>query len=214
MKSTEKIYFDTHFHSNNPSSFGVYQFDIESNETIHSFYSVGIHPMNSTVENLNAFLQNFSIQPNLKAIGECGLDSRFANLNTQEIVFIEQIKIAQINKLPIILHCVNQIDRCLYLFHQNSIDIPLIFHGFSKSSQLESVLKNERVYLSYGEKLINDIQLQKAFILTPIDRILLETDNSEKSISEIYTFASDLKNLPLHDFSEIIFQNAKRIFKL
>jgi Tat protein secretion system quality control protein TatD with DNase activity len=49
--------------------------------------------------------------------------------------------------------------------------------------------------------------------MIPIDRLLLETDESMSPISEIYQKVSELKNIPLPDLEKEIEKTVKRTFK-
>jgi TatD DNase family protein len=85
-------------------------------------YALGMHPMYidnispSDVARLSSLVSEMVTQDNkLVAIGEIGLDFYVTKQNkeTQEYFFSEQLKIAQANDLPVILHVRRAIDDVL-----------------------------------------------------------------------------------------------------
>lgn len=208
-------YFDVHTHTPSSNYHSVYQyFPFESHVKLDSYFSVGVHPENSK-ESPNIFLKwlhEHLQNPNCLAIGECGLDSRYPDDPAQEELFIAQLKLAKEMHKPIILHCVNRIDRCLFLHKQHAPDIPMIFHGFNKASHLSSVLKHSNVWISLGERTLYNKALQEEVKRIPLERILAETDESSEPIERIYETIAQLKELPLSTIIESISNNINALF--
>ena len=208
-------YFDVHTHTRSGNYTSVYQcFPFDSPVKHDSYFSVGVHPENS-IESSNIFLnwlrENLQ-DPNCLAIGECGLDSRYPDDAAQEELFIAQLKLAKELNKPIILHCVNRIDRCLFLHKQHAPDIPMIFHGFNKASHISTVLEHSHVLISLGASVLHNKALQEEVKRIPLDRILAETDESTESIETIYETIAQLKQLPLSTIIESISNNVNTIF--
>jgi TatD DNase family protein len=205
--------FNAHTHQLKNNETAVFQLDIAAEFPIDSFFSAGIHPEKalSWHDNLKAQLLDFASHKQCLAIGEIGLDSRFDLTNQQEI-YAEQLKIAATLKKPVILHCVNTWYKCMSLHKQIAPDTFLIYHGFSKPTLVTEVLKYEKSIISIGAAILTNSMLRNCIDLIPIDRLLLETDNSECDINTIYHEIAQLKSLPLSTFEKEITKNAKRIF--
>lgn len=208
-------YFDVHTHTRSGNYTSVYQcFPFESHVIHDSYFSAGVHPENSN-ESPNIFLnwlcENLQ-DPNCLAIGECGLDSRYPDDAAQEELYIAQLKLAKELNKPIILHCVNRIDRCLFLYKQHAPDTSLIFHGFNKASHIYTVLKHSTIFISLGASVLHNKALQEEVKRIPLDRILAETDESTESIETIYETIAQLKQLPLSTIIESISKNINTLF--
>lgn len=184
------------------------------NEQLNGIYSFGIHPWQS--ETYQQLVDKVNIQIKDKyciAIGEIGLDKlKGPDLEIQKSVFIDQLKIAEENNLPVILHCVRSWNELQLIKKNIQPKQPWIFHGFTKSSILPEVL-NEKIMISIGSAILNNSTLQKSLNTIPNDQLFLETDESEVPISAIYEKVSELKNIPLQQLEELIENNFKRVFK-
>ncbi len=207
--------FNAHTHQLKNNETAVFQFDIAAELPIDSFFSVGIHPEKALSWNndLKTQLQELASDKQCLAIGEIGLDSRFDLTNQQEI-YAEQLKIAATLKKPVILHCVNTWYKCMSLHKQIAPDTLLIYHGFSKPTIIRDVLAYEQSIISIGAHILNNELLKKVVVAIPINRLLIETDDSACDLISIYHEIAQLKSIPLPDFVTAIAQNAKHIFEL
>jgi TatD DNase family protein len=182
-------------------------------EELNGIYSFGIHPWQS--ETYQQLVNKVNLQIKDKyciAIGEIGLDKlKGPDLEIQKSVFIHQLKIAEENNLPVILHCVRSWNELKLIKRNCQPKQPWIFHGFTKSSILKEVL-NEQIMVSIGAAILNNSTLQKSLNTIPNDQLFLETDESEVPISTIYEKVSELKNIPLQQLVELIENNFKRVF--
>jgi TatD DNase family protein len=130
----------------------------------------------------------------------------------QEKVFLAQIELSERLELPIIIHCVKAWNVLRVIRRRRSPAQPWIYHGFTKARIVQEVL-DEGMLISIGSAVQNNILLQEAVKMIPIDRLLLETDESMSPISEIYQKVSELKNIPLPDLEKEIEKTVKRTFK-
>ncbi len=82
-------------------------------------YSIGIHPWHIQRENIQKelnLLEKYVGLPNVKAIGECGLDKLCeTDFNRQKEVFLLQTAISEKVGKPLIIHCVKSFDEIIYL---------------------------------------------------------------------------------------------------
>lgn len=203
--------FNTHTHNLLSEELGIKQ--LTTHSPLPEFYfSVGIHPMH--VKKSQFIPENpLFFEEKCLAIGEIGLDNRFEDSNLQEEIYIKQLELASKLNKPIILHSVNTIDRCLFLHQKYANNCSLVFHGFNKVNRISDLLKIQNLVFSFGASILLNEQLSNKLKQIPIERILLETDNSSEDLNQIYERVAEIKSVNLPDFTEQLFQNAQRIFK-
>ena len=99
-------------------------------------YSYGLHPWfidKDTYLNQLEELERLIYERRCIAIGECGLDKLSkVNFNLQQEVFVEQIKLANRVKKPLIIHCVKAFNELINCLNLNDNKMPVIVHGFNK----------------------------------------------------------------------------------
>jgi TatD DNase family protein len=216
MDTFKLPYFDAHTHQACGGYASVLQvFPFDQTPVSGQLFSAGLHPEICTAICTKHFdwLEEQLGNNRCVAVGECGLDNRFEGVDEeQEVLFIHQLKLAAKYKKPIILHCVNRVERCLYLHQQFAPNTTLIYHGFNKPKQIDLVLKSPNVVLSIGASVCTNLALQECVPIISIDRLLVETDTSTTTLDVVYEKLADLKKLPLPDFTHTISENAKRIF--
>jgi len=183
----------------------------------HPYFSIGIHPFQVKLDALDRELDNMETylqQSNCLAIGECGLDKKIdVSIDNQKKVFIEQLKLAEKYNKPVILHCVGAYQEVIQLKKEQKIQVPLIIHGFAKSSlQLAQDLVNQNFYLSFGKHLLVSDGLSNVFKSLPLNRCFLETDSMKNgTIKDIYKKAQAIHGL---EVNEIIANNFKQVFNI
>ncbi len=182
----------------------------------NNYYSVGIHPWHVAEADfqLSEFetIVQYAKEKNLVAIGECGLDKYHDNLELQKQVFQMHIELAnQIGK-PLIVHCVKAYTDALFLLKKTKV--PVIIHGINnKLGTIKSFLQR-RYFFSFGTAILKQKSIARETILSiPDDLLLMETDDSDIPIQDIYKEAAKLRNIPLEDFTLLIEKNIKAIFK-
>lgn len=206
---------DAHTHVFHPGGLCVLQSELQ--ETTNTLYSVGIHPKNSRIlsESECDQLKNRLSSPLCIAVGECGLDTQIdIPMDLQEEVFIFQLKLAKVFDKPIILHCVNSWDRCRHLHGVYAPEQPIIYHGFAKASIIEQVISHPLAIISIGHRILTTKPLQEIVSKIPDDRLLVETDDADIDIMEIYRRLAELKSVPLPALTETLYGNFKRIFNV
>lgn len=162
------------------------------NSSLH--FSIGFHPWyinKETIEQDFLTLQSLAHLPQVKAIGECGLDKLKYSLSLTEqiLLFKRQIILAEQIKKPLIIHCVKAFDLILSLQKKYKPSQPWIIHGFRGKPNLGKQLWNKNIYTSFGES-FNAETLR----LCPSKYYLQETDTSTLSIKEIQTLHQSIRN--------------------
>ena len=207
-----------------------------SEEYEEIFATVGVHPENCEEYNEHVEQQLETLCKMRKkaiAIGEIGLDYHYTkeNKETQKRVFIAQIKLAHKLKLPIVIHTRDAIGDTLEIVENYSeyIKNGCVFHCFHGSKEVLKIIMDKGFYVSYGGAITfnNANTLREIVSLTPLDRILTETDcpymspvpfrgktNQPKNIPIIAQKISEIKNIEINNLEKILEENTKNIYKI
>ena len=177
-----------------------------------SFYaSVGIHPWTLTEE--NADIQWKALCKSIKdkrivAIGECGLDKlKGPSMELQTAVFKQEAALAEDSSLPLIIHCVKAFNELIQLKKEISPCQPWIIHGFRGKLPLALDCIRHGFYLSIGSHF-----QENTLKAIPLDRLFIETDESEESIESIYQRIAEIKGISQQELLEAINKNVREVF--
>lgn len=178
------------------------------------FFSAGIHPWDAGKYELDAFLPLFD-SPRCLAVGECGLDrTSDVPLRVQMHVFEAQIAEAEKRGKPPVIHCVRCFPELLRLKASHSPDGPAwVIHGFRGAKRKAFDLLDAGCVLSFGAGLLRDAGNMDYFAEIPLDRILVETDESPELFGRIVAEAAAMHLLPPSEFASAVRANFKRIFR-
>lgn len=177
-------------------------------------FSVGIYPFDARKASEERFteLEKVARDGSIFAIGETGLDYREQykpSAAHQVETFERQVDIADRIVKPLIIHQVRALDDTLRILR--SATVPVIFHGFSGSTESATRILNESYYLSFGHLLFVSDKVRNSLRSAPLDRIFLETDDSDRPIEEIYAIAAEIMNIPLNILILRIEQNFESV---
>tara|TARA_B100000809_G_scaffold171817_1_gene169123 strand:+ start:638 stop:1207 length:570 start_codon:yes stop_codon:yes gene_type:complete len=174
-------------------------------------YSIGNHPWikKKPIDSLKVIINQNS---QIIAIGECGIDKIKSPYSTDDqiINLKEQINLSEQSKLPLILHIVKGFNEIIKLKKELHPKQQWIIHGFNNYKQLDALLKSG-FYLSFGKSLLSNINLQNSFLISPLNKVFLETDDSELEIEKLYNFAASIKKVEKQQLIEHIRENLKII---
>lgn len=183
-----------------------------------SYYSVGIHPW--YLDKLDSDIAIEEIRNAVKssqviAIGECGLDRAIETpLDIQTEIFVEQLKIAEENDKPVVIHCVRAYPEVISIRNKYKFKVPWIMHGFTGHGQVAKQLIEKDCYLAFGKFLFyRESKAPVLFPDLPDERIFLECDEEKIPIEQVYNRAAELKNVSLEQLISITLENFKRVFK-
>ena len=213
-------YIDIHSHTVNKNDdvFALINCIVDVDNNNHSFHSAGIHPWYINEKNLDSqfnSLKIFAKEKNCLAIGECGLDKlKGPNQLIQERVFQEQLFLAtELNK-PLIIHNVKKIHRIHELILNYHFKGKLIFHGVNSNPEfMHKLNESNQAFFSFGRALFNENSNASILLKElPLNKLFLETDDSEYTIIEIYNQAIKLLNIDKKDFIFQMQQNFKFVF--
>lgn len=185
-------------------------------EGTESLFSAGLHPWHIGKVNAEECFQAINRAAGLKnmlAIGECGFDrSITVGFAMQKWCFEQQVKIANIHRKPLIIHCVRAYSDLLNHKKGNKSGLPWIIHGYRGNLETILSLIKHDFYFSVGEQLLNDKAKHDIFRSIPTGRLFLETDDSEISIAEIYSLASRVLKMDENELTQIIANNFTAVF--
>src|SRR3954447_483005 len=141
--------------------------------------TVGLHPHEAT-DGLDG-LEGLLDEPNVVAVGECGLDYHYDHSprDVQRDVFARQIALAHRHDLALVIHTRNAWDDTFALLDQNGVPPRTVFHCFSGGTEEARRALDVGAYLSFSGIVTfpkaDDVRAAAA--LCPTDRLLVETDS-------------------------------------
>jgi TatD DNase family protein len=167
--------------------------------------SVGVHPWKSndwSPEHIVLLKEAFR-HPRVVFIGEIGLDRNAeAPLEQQINVFETQLELASSLLKPVVIHSVGN-EAALLALKKKYPKIPgWILHGFRGKPQESSNYLQHGFHLSFGPR--NNLETLRA---CPLERMFLETDDREMSITDWYAEASRMLGCSVDELESRIFQN-------
>lgn len=155
-------------------------------ETYHQvYYTQGIHPHDSRLMTAEVFekIRSRVNEPKMVAIGEIGLDYHYNNSlpEIQRQVFEQQLQLAVDSDLPVVIHTRDAEEDTIAILRNFSKTLKRkgVIHSFTSSVELAKFVLEEDFYVG-----INGIvtfkkaeNVQEVARITPVDRILFETDS-------------------------------------
>lgn len=197
MLFTYSMFIDVHTHKINSDDIPII-YNVRINDDAvslphgqHIYFSAGIHPWDAEKVR-SVWYDNMTIMLNYKqviAVGECGLDKHTSvSLEKQLEIFEKHIHLSETNQLPLLIHCVGFSHEIIRLHQYFKPKQAWIIHGFRGKPELALQFLKEDIYLSFGEKF--NVESVK---ITPLNRLLIETDESQTSIKDLYQRIAEIK---------------------
>ena len=188
------------------------RFGFDKELYLERYFSIGIHPWDADLQISISELENIIQHKNCLAIGECGLDKVYdIDLELQKKVFISQLDVAVKIQKPVIIHCVKAFDELIEICTPYHSKTSLIIHGFNKSLQLAKQLIDKGFYISLSHSIFKKEGTD--FNSLPIEKLFLETDNSESIlIEDVYQKAANCLHITNDDLKEKIYSNFTTLF--
>lgn len=182
-----------------------------------NYYSYGLHPWYLKEDTVDQQLRTLAMRATEKrclAIGECGLDKVCdTDLKLQERVFMEQIKLANDLRKPLIIHCVKAFNEVLNCLNFSDNTVPVIFHGFNNNDNIARLLTEQGYYFSFGKALMGfESNAARAIVSVGRKKFFLETDTADVSIKYVYRKASELLGIDEEILKQQIVSNFETVF--
>ncbi len=206
-------FFDIHTHNLLHPESGILSLTPDNLPTegniVHA--SVGIHPWYLTEDNASVqwgMLEKAVIHKTIKAIGECGLDKlKGPSAALQEAVFRKEAALAEEHSLPLIIHCVKAFNELIRLKKEIRPLQPWILHGFRGKGALAADCIRHGCYLSFGAEF-----QEEALLNTPLEKLFIETDESETPVRDIYLRIAQTRGMELDELNECVKNNVMKVF--
>ena len=194
------------------------------------WFAAGIHPeeLDSIPENYISRLRAAASHPKCVAIGEIGLDYYWdvSRKDLQREIFEAQLCLAEELKLPVIIHDREAHGDCLEII-RNHPEAFGVFHCYSGSAEMAEELLRRGWYLGFDGPVTykNARKTIEVLTITPLNRILIETDspylspvpmrgkrNDSRNLRFIAEKIAEVKGIPSEELAAITTGNAKTLF--
>jgi TatD DNase family protein len=191
-------------------------FDRVSEQTLDRLQypvSVGTHPWWAhQFKSRKARILSLLPHPKVIAIGETGLDSlRGPAISLQMEAWNGHVQMAKDYGLPLILHAVRTHEN-LFSGVQKA-NVPVLFHGFSGGIKLlTKIYAEENTYVSFGPSFFRKPDRYSLLQSCPINRWLLESDNTQTPVSHCYALAAEIMGVSVPDLALLLKKNAQAFF--
>lgn len=199
--------------------------------------SLGLHPWFIKGRSINWIekLEELISKTNC-AIGEIGLDTKINdnNIKEEEEVFILQLKLAIKLNRPASIHCRKAFDRLYAIFKKHGAPAcGFLIHSYSGPPELILNLASLGGYFSFSGAITysGNKRAHKSAQLTPLDRLLAETDspdmmpviagkapdkntniNTPQNLLHVINKLASLKKISQNELAEITYNNALKLF--
>ena len=150
---------------------------------------LGLHPyfIDQHVESdLQALDDALAANPQIVALGECGIDARFSeSWDAQWRLFDAQVSLAKRHGLPLVIHCVRANDRLAKRLRQLAPPHGGLIHGFAGSPEQALAFIELGFVVGLGGALTHPRakRLQRAVVALPYDGYVLETDSPDMPLA-------------------------------
>ena len=175
------------------------------------FYSVGLHPwdISNDWRTQMAKLLVMALHTHVLMIGETGLDKKNspASMETQLEVFREHIRLSELIRKPLIIHCVKAFDELLATRKETKATLPWIVHGFRGGVEQWQQLSRAGLHVSLGKHY--DTELIKHL---PLHQLLLESDDTTE-LDTVYDRASHDTGISIPELRAHVGNNLLRLLR-
>ena len=207
-------YFDVHTHSIGlfPAR-EIVSLNVDSGFIVPeiTYASAGIHPWFLSEVEMDlqwGILQELVKDKRVIALGEVGLDKlKGPSLEFQTSIFRKEIKLSEKVGLPVVVHCVRAFNELLQLHKELKPEQPWVIHGFRGKKEVAEMLLKAGFYLSFGDSFQDT-----ALCTVPLNRLFIETDESDKNIERLYQRIADVRGEALEVLVEGIRKNVESVF--
>ena len=203
------------------------------NQYDHLSGTLGVHPHEAsklTQEHLDFIESEATRNSNIVAIGEFGFDFYYglSDKKSQRNAFEKQLDIASRTQLPVVIHTREAESETMdVLSNFKDQNLQGVFHCFTSSEKLAHFALDRGFYISFNGIVTfpKSKEVKQVLEMTPLNRILLETDspylapvphrgktNTPKYVPVVGHFISEHLNIPVQELSELTIQNTKRLF--
>lgn len=172
-------------------------------------YSVGLHPwdVRDDWRTQMAKLLVMALHPQVAMIGEAGIDKKngMASIEAQIEVFREHVRLSELVRKPLIIHCVKAFDEILSIRKEMKATLPWVIHGFRGGIEQWQQLTRAGLHMSIGvhhaPSLIREI---------PLADLLIESDEHD-NMEMIYNLVKESTGLNVPFLKRHVSDNIHRL---
>ena len=196
---------------------------------------IGVHPdeIASFTSDCREYFKLTAKHPKVLAIGEIGLDYHYRhdNKDEQKKVFIEQLKLASEEGLPVVIHNRDSISDMLEILEQNKTLLKNggLFHCFGESVETYRRIKKLGLKVAFGGVCTfkNAVNVHKTLEEVSLDDFVLETDcpyltpepyrgkmvNQPKFVKLVAEKIAQIKSMSVDEIIKIADENTYKLFR-
>jgi TatD DNase family protein len=199
----------------------------------HVYHSIGVSPSEVVNPGKDWVLriEEGTKLPRIVAIGEIGLDyyHKYGKRDSQIELFIRQLEIAQKFDLPVVIHNREAGNDVLDILREELPPKGGVLHCYSEDYEYAKKALDLNLYISFAGNVTyrNARNLHETAKKMPIDKILIESEapfmvpsafrgkrNRPSYIIETAKHMAILRDKPLEEMAEILYENSKRFFRI
>jgi len=203
----------------------------QAHEAIYCTQGIHPHEASSYSNHVDDQIRSSCRAAKVVAIGEIGLDYHYmhAEKRVQHECFEAQLRLAAEHELPVVIHTreAEQDTQSIRAAHLKELGRGGVLHSFSSELALAEFALDSDWYLGFNGMVTfkNADQVREAVRITPLDRLLLETDapyltpepyrgrkNSPAYLPFIAERIAEIKEVPVVELLRHCQANSERLF--
>ena len=192
---------------------------------------LGIHPWyvsehsEDDVSLLDDWLQR---NPQCVALGECGLDRIYGDLDEQLPLFESQVELACRRDWPLVIHSVRTHEPVMEVLNRHGVQAAAMIHAFAGSPEQATQLTRKGIYLGVGGVITygRARKTRQAIAEAPLESLILETDapdmppegvekgtNSPLNLGRVFDALCGLRDEAPDDIAEALTRNVRQFYR-
>lgn len=204
-----------------------------ANQYDEIYAAIGIHPSEARTFDIDlTWMDKYFSNPKVVAIGEIGLDYYWDKtyIEEQKQLLINQIKVANKHKLPIIIHMRDALQDTFEIIKKyKNIEGLGVMHCYSGSKEAMQQFIDLNMYISLaGPVTFKNARVPKEVAKdVPLNKLLVETDspylspepyrgktNESKNVLYIAREIAKIKNISLKEVEDKTYFNTCKLFNI
>ncbi|THB68031.1 MAG: YchF/TatD family DNA exonuclease [Spirochaetaceae bacterium] len=197
------------------------------------YFAVGVSPSEVTNpgRDWEDLIEKGAAMDKVVAIGEAGLDyfKKYGDRTSQIELFIRQLEIADRLRLPIVIHNREAGSDLLEILREKIPNKGGVLHCYSEDWEFAKKALDLNLYISFAGNVTyrNARTLHETAVNMPLDRMVVESEspfmvpaqhrgqrNKPSYMLDTIRFLADLREMPVEELADILFQNSCRLFDL
>lgn len=196
------------------------------------YATVGLHPHEADRfdKEIQSSLEDLAKKDKVVAIGEIGLDyyKNYSKIENQKPLFISLVKLAKDLKLPVVVHS-RQAQTDTLKILKDALPLAAVVHCFSGDEDFLKACLDLGFFISFTCNITYNkaTQLRQLVKVTPLDRLLLETDapflppegfrgkrNEPAYVKYLAQTVANIKEITIDEVAKVTTDNARAFFNL